>query len=476
MNFYAEVGTEILINIVVAYSVIVLLYFLILNSGYLILLLLATEQLFYHKRRSQVRLCSEKDQGFLPSIAILAPAYNEEPTIIESVRSLLNVDYPELEVIVINDGSKDKTLAVLKEYFHLFKAPRAVDEGIVTKPVKNVFKSSLDDRLTIIDKENGGKADSLNAGVNYSRSRLFCAIDADSLIEKNALTRLMQSYLEREAKVVVLGGMVRVANDCRIENGEVMEARLPKRLLPAIQVMEYIRAFLCGRTGWNKLNSILIVSGAFGLFERKSVIQAGGYHTDTVGEDMELIVRLHRTMREQKRSCRILFVPDPVCWTQVPDSLKLLSRQRSRWQRGLIETMLSHWKMIGNPRYGLVGLIGMPYFLAFEMLSPVIEVSGYVVVILSFVLGWVDITFFILFLSLAILLGVVLSLFSFLLEEFTMKRYKNPKDLAKLFGLAVLENFGYRQLHSWWRLKGFYDFFRKKKSWGEMQRKAFVHS
>ncbi len=466
---------EILVNIIVTYSVLVLLYFVVLNLGYLALLFLAAGQLFYHKRRSQIRLCSEKNQVFLPSIAILAPAYNEEPTIIESVRSLLAVDYAELEVIVINDGSKDKTLAVLKENFHLFKAPRAVDEKIVTKPVKNVFKSALDDRLTIIDKENGGKADSLNAGVNYSRGRLFCAIDADSLIEKNAMTRLMQSYLEREAKVVILGGIIRVANDCRIENGEVIEARLPKKFLPAIQVMEYIRAFLCGRTGWNKLNSMLIVSGAFGLFERKSVIEAGGYHTDTVGEDMELVVRLHRTMREQKRPYRILFVPDPVCWTQVPDSLKVLSRQRNRWQRGLIETMLTHWKMIGNPRYGLVGLIGMPYFLVFEMLSPVIELSGYVVVIISFVSGWVDITFVILFLSLAILLGVLLSLFSFLLEEFTMKRYENPKDLAKLFVLAILENFGYRQLHSWWRLKGFYDFFRKKKSWGEMQRKAFVH-
>lgn len=244
---------------------------------YLSLLLLAAGTLFYYKRRTQLRIQDKGGNALTPSIAILALAYNEEPTIVDSVRTLLHVDYPELEIIVINDGSKDKTLTALKDAFHLFPAPRAVDEKIPTKPVREVYQSAVDSRLTVIDKENGGKADALNAGVNYSRSRLFCAIDADSLIEKNALNRLMQFYMEREAKVVVLGGAVRIANDCRIENGEVIEARVPKKFLPAIQVMEYIRAFLCGRVGWNKLNSLLIVSGAFGLFERKSVIDAGGY-------------------------------------------------------------------------------------------------------------------------------------------------------------------------------------------------------
>ncbi len=467
---------EIIVNILVFYSILVLLYFLILNLFYIFLFFLAADQLFYHKRLGHLRICDEKDSVLSPSIAILAPAYNEELTITDSVRTLLNVDYPELEVIVINDGSKDETLSILKDKFNLFPAPRAADEKISTKPARTVYRSAVDSRLTVIDKENGGKADALNAGINYSRSRLFCAIDADSLIEKDALTKLIRHYLGREEKVVALGGVVRIANDCRIENGEVIEARLPKKFLPAIQVMEYIRAFLCGRTGWNKLNSLLIVSGAFSLFERKSVIESGGYRTDTVGEDMELVVRLHRMMHDQKKPYKILFVPDPVCWTQAPDSLKMLAHQRNRWQRGLIETLLHHWKMIGNPKYGLAGLIGMPYFLIFEMLSPVIELSGYVVVIVAFIMGWISPTFAIMFLALAIIFGVLLSLLSLLLEEFTLKRYENPRDVAKLFILAVLENFGYRQLHCWWRFKGIYDIIRKKKSWGEMQRKAFAPS
>ena len=465
-----------MLNVIIYYNIIVLLYFLVLNLYYIFLLLLATDTLFYYKRNRQLLDSNKGTNIFTPSIAVLAPAYNEEPTIVESVRALLHVAYPELEVIVINDGSKDQTLTMLKHTFNLFPGPRAVDEKIPTKPIREIYKSAVDGRLTVIDKENGGKADSLNAGINYSRSHLFCAIDADSLIEKDGLNRLMQFYLEREAKIVALGGVVRIANDCRIENGEVKEAKVPKKFLPAMQVMEYIRAFLCGRAGWNKLNSLLIISGAFGLFERKSVIDAGGYRTDTVGEDIELVVRLHRTMREQKRPYKVLFVPDPVCWTQAPDSLKMLGRQRNRWQRGLIETMFRHWKMIGNPKYGLPGVVGMPYFLLFEIIGPVIEISGYIVVISSYAFGWVNITFLLLFLSLAILFSALISLFSLLLEEFTVKRYENPKDVVRLFVLALLENFGYRQLHSWWRLKAIFDLIRKKKSWGEMQRKAFVQT
>lgn len=467
---------ETIINIIIGYSIFILLYFLILNFYYLFLLFLAANELFYHKQRSQIRVYNEKDCVLLPSIAILAPAYNEELTIAESVGALLNVEYPELEVIVINDGSKDETMTVLTDKFKLFPAPRAAEAKILTKPVRATYKSTVDGRLTVIDKENGGKADALNAGIKYSRSRLFCAIDADSLIEKDGMTRLIRPYLEREAKITALGGIVRIVNDCRIENGEIIETHLPKKFLPAMQVMEYIRAFLCGRAGWSKLNSLLVISGAFGLFERKSVIEAGGYRTDTVGEDVELVVRLHRMMRDKKKPYRLLFVPDPVCWTQAPDSLKMLGRQRNRWQRGLIETLLRHWKMIGNPKYGLAGVVGMPYLLFFEMLGPVIEFTGYLVITISFILGWINITFVLVFLLLAILLGVLLSLFALLLEELTVKKYENPWDVARLFALAVLENFGYRQLHSWWRLKAFYDLIRRKKAWGAMERKAFVQA
>lgn len=465
---------DLLVQSIIYFDIFVLVYFLALNFSYILLLVLAAERLFYYKIRRQIKICQKKDHALIPGVAILAPAYNEEPTIVESVKSLLAIEYPDLEIIVINDGSKDKTLEVLKKNFLLFPAPRQAQGKLVTKEIKATFASAVDSRLLVIDKANGGKADSLNAGIDYARSRLFVAIDADSLIEKDAIYRIVQPYLERDAKVVGVGGIVRVANGCRIKNGEVLEARLSRRFLPAIQTMEYIRAFLCGRTGWNRFNSLMIISGAFGLFDRASVIEAGGYRTDLVGEDMEMVFRLHRRMRERKKPYKLLFQPDTICWTQVPETLKVLGRQRNRWHRGLMETVFAHLKMLFNPRYGSAGLVGMPFIVAFEMLGPMIEAIGYVTVIVSFMLGWINYKFVLLFLGLAILFGIVLSLFSLLLEEFTMKKYQRPWDIIKLFLMAVLENLGYRQLNTWWRFKGTIDFFMKKKDWGEMQKKSFV--
>lgn len=415
-----------------------------------------------------------KDCALLPSIAVLAPAYNEEETISESVLAFLELDYPELEIIVINDGSTDKTLEVLRDKFGLFEAHRAVEEKICTQNVKTVYHSALDERLIVIDKENGGKSDALNAGLNYSRSRLFCAVDADSLIERNALKKLVQPYLERDAKVVALGGTIWVANGCKVENGEVTDVRLSKKLLPAFQAMEYVRAFLCGRIGWSRINSLIVISGAFGLFERKPVIECGGYRLGTVGEDMDLVVRLHKSMCDRGKRYKTVYIPEPVCWTQVPDSFKALSRQRNRWQRGLIETVTYNWKMIGNPKYGVVGMLGMPFFFIFEFLGPIVEISGYFVVTASYLVGWLNIQFMAFFLVLAIVFGVFLSLFSLVLEEFTVRKYEKLGDKLRLFLIAVIENFGYRQINSWWRMKATIDFIRKKKAWGEMERKAFT--
>jgi cellulose synthase/poly-beta-1,6-N-acetylglucosamine synthase-like glycosyltransferase len=465
---------SVLIDIVIGYNLAVLLYFLLINFSYFILLLLAAERLIYFKRRRGIRVCRQKECVLAPSVAALMPVYNEELTIVNSVLSLQQIEYPGLEIIIVNDGSKDETLGRLKEEFKLVASPRVVKGDIEIKPIRGVYRSAVDERLVVIDKENGGKADALNAGVHYSRSQLYCAIDADSIIEKDAVKKLVQSYLERKAKVVGVGGIVRVANGSVIEGAEVREARLPRKFLPAMQVMEYIRAFLCGRTGWSKLGSLLIISGAFGLFERKSVIQAGGYRSETVGEDMELVVRLHRQRTRRKKPHMVTFVPDPVCWTQVPEKLRSLGAQRNRWHRGLIQTITHHWGMLFNPRYGTVGLIGMPFYLFFEMIGPLIEITGYAVLILAWIFGILNWKYAILFFVLAVLFGVILSLFSLLLEEFTVKRYGRGKDIARLFLLAVIENFGYRQLTSWWRLTAFFGLRRKRRAWGEMKRKAFT--
>lgn len=320
-----------------------------------------------------------------------------------------------------------------------------------------------------------GKADSLNAGLNYTRSELFIAIDADSLIEPGGLARLIRPYLESERRTVAVGGIVRVANNCDIEDGEVTKVRLPRSYLAATQVVEYLRAFLFGRSGWSRINSLPIISGAFGLFEVDVTLKVGGYRTDTVGEDMDLVVRIHRYMRGEE-DYDISFVPDPVCWTQVPTSLKVLARQRNRWQRGLMESLFYNWKMIFNPRFGLIGLLGLPFFFLFEMLGPVVETTGYFVFTISLIMGWINIPFALTFLAVALIFGLLLSLGGLILEEYSLKRYEDPKDRVKMVFFAFLENFGYRQLHSFWRLWGIIDFFRKSESWGEMTRESFDSS
>jgi cellulose synthase/poly-beta-1,6-N-acetylglucosamine synthase-like glycosyltransferase len=274
-------------------------------------------------------------------------------------------------------------------------------------------------------------------------------------------------------RTVATGGVVRVANGSRVERGRVIEARLPRKALPMFQVVEYLRAFFGARTGWSAVNGLLIVSGAFGVFRRDAVIAVGGYRTDTVGEDIELVVRLHRTMRDDKRPYRIVYVPDPVCWTEAPDTVRVLRRQRRRWQRGSIETLLFHARMIGNPRYRAVGVLALPALLVFEVLGTVVELSGYCVALAAFAAGTIDGTALALFLAVAVLYGIFLTFGAIALEDASMGRHPGWDDLGRVLAFAVLENFGYRQLLLVWRLEGFWQLVRRGE-WGAMERKGFA--
>jgi len=334
-----------------------------------------------------------------------------------------------------------------------------------------VFGSRKYPNLIVVDKENGRKADALNAGVNVSRKDLICAVDSDSLLESDVLRRMIMAFTE-DQEIVAVGGVVRVANGCKFRHGVVESIRTPKSYFGRVQAVEYLRAFLFGRVGWDYLNSLLIISGAFGVFDRKAVIRAGGYMHDTVGEDMELVVRLHRYYKEQNIPYRVRFLPEPVCWTEVPEDWKTLGRQRDRWHRGLADTLSRHRKMIFNPKYGRLGMVAMPFFLIVELLAPVVEIFGYLVFTLSFILGVINLTFFLLFLTVAILLGVIMSVLAVLIEELTFRRYDKMKDVAILIIYAFLENFGYRQLYAWWRFKGLINYMKGDLQWGEMKREG----
>jgi len=408
----------------------------------------------------------------LPEVSILVPAYNEALTIAQSVRSMLDLNYPHYDVIVINDGSKDETMRVLIDEFHLYKSTCRSGNAI-TQPVRAVYRSRDPIRLTVVDKANGGKADALNAGLNIARSPLVAAVDSDSLIEEDALLHVVEPFVENPGKVLATGGIVRVVNGCTVERGRVTRVATTSRILPLFQTIEYLRAFLGGRVAFSFLNSLLLISGAFGVFDREAILDAGGFATSTVGEDMELVVRLHRLSREKKKPYLIVFVPEPVCWTEVPESWRVLHRQRNRWQRGTVESLMAHDKMLFHPKCGGPGWFSLPYFVVFEMLGPVVEMAGYVFTVAGIFLGIISVKIALLFFVVSVLFGVLLSMSAVVLEEFTMRRYPSVKDLARLLAAAVLENFGYRQLLTLWRLEGVWDGLRGKRGWGAMERRGF---
>jgi cellulose synthase/poly-beta-1,6-N-acetylglucosamine synthase-like glycosyltransferase len=452
---------------------IVLLYFLGVNGWYLTLLVSSLLEM----RRHMLVIANESRYLLLsstlsPTISILAPAFNEEATIEGSLRALLALHYPRLEVIVISDGSKDRTVEVLIERFDLVPVKTIYEQRIKTKPVRNLYRSSTYPALVVVDKENGGKADALNVGLSFAGSELVCAMDADTLIEADGLQRMVRPFLY-STDVVATGGTIRVVNGSEVRFGRVIRTRVPTNPLAGIQVVEYLRAFLFGRLGWNRLGGNIIISGAFGLFRRESVLNAGGYLHDTVGEDMELVLRLKRLSYEQPGPGKIAFVPDSVAWTEVPESTRVLGRQRDRWHRGLADVLWRHRSMLLNPRYGVTGLVVLPYYVFVELLAPVVELAGLASLVLGLAFGIVDWSFAALFFLTAYGLGTALTAFTLIIEDLSFHRYDTFRDRAMLFWWALVENLGYRQMTVYWRLRGLWKFLRGRKDWGAMERKGF---
>lgn len=411
-----------------------------------------------------------------PSMSILAPAYNEGANIIENVRSLLSIHYNNLEVLIINDGSKDDSLEKLIKAYDLYQVDFFINQQIATKKVRGIYKSKnkIYRKLIVIDKENGGKADALNVGVNIAKNQYIVCIDVDCILEQDALLKLAKPFLEYpDCKVIATGGVIRIANSCVVEGGRLIKVNLPKQFLPRVQTLEYIRAFLLGRMAWSRLNGLLLISGAFGAFDREIVINCGGYDHNTVGEDMELVVRMRRYMEELKQPYKVAFIPDPLCWTEAPASFKILGRQRNRWTRGTIETLRFHKVMFFNPRYGLLGMLSYPYWFFFEFLAPIIEFLGLIALLTMSVLGLMDWELFITLLGLIFSFGFLYSVFAILMEVLTYNQYKRPKDILKLMLTAFLEPFAFHPFVVWSSIMGIIDLIRKKNSWGEMTRQGF---
>lgn len=473
-----DVAHDVLSTIFAVTAIPMLAYFIAINTSYLALIALASRHFAKHIRRSS--FTGERSMAaspLTPGISVLMPAYNEETVIVASVRSVIDLRYPDHEVIVVNDGSTDATLQILIDTFGLVRDDREHPVRVpVRGRIRQVWVSAGGEfDLTVIDKENSGRSDSLNAGLRFAERDLVVMVDADSLIDPDALLKVSKPFADDPENTVATGGVVRAVNGCLVNRGRVVDVGMPKQLLAKIQVVEYLRAFLLGRTGWSQLNALVLISGAFGMFRRDILLEVGGLDADSIGEDFELVMRIHRLMRRSKRPYRVTFVAEPVSWTEVPSTMRVLARQRRRWHRGLWEVLWKYRGMTFNPRYGAVGMVALPFYWAFELIAPLLELVGLILVPLGLAFGLVDPGYGLLFLLVSYAYGFFVTLAALVVEEASFHRYDRWRDLGSCIWAALAENLGYRQLTAIWRLQGWWAALRgTKQEWGVMTRAGFL--
>jgi cellulose synthase/poly-beta-1,6-N-acetylglucosamine synthase-like glycosyltransferase len=456
------------------FSVGVIFYFAVLNGCLLAFTAIAWRDIVGHlRRRDHIGVEAAFASPLTPPVSVILPAFNEETWIVESVRALLRLRYPSYEIVIVDDGSTDSTVACLAKAFEVVPAHVAMRDRLPHAPVHRTYRSSRHPHLTVLSKVNAGtKADAVNAGINAARYPYVCVLDADELVEPDGLLRIARPLLDDPQGVVATGGIVRIANGSAIEDGAVVEPRLPAGRLATLQVIEYFRSFVAGRLAWSKFGSLMIVSGAFGLFHRETVESVGGYEPSAIGEDFELVQRLYHVLRERQEPCRVVYVPEVVVWNEAPADRRGLSGQRRRWQQGLFDAIRRHRKMIANPRYGTVGVVGMPFYLLFELLGPVIEMLGYLTIGVAAIIGVLNAKAAIAFAIVAVLLGVLQSVAALLAAEFSFRRYTSNREALRLVAYAFVDNLGYRQWLAVWRVWALVEVLLGRGGWGSIARQG----
>jgi cellulose synthase/poly-beta-1,6-N-acetylglucosamine synthase-like glycosyltransferase len=459
---------------ITVFSLLVIVYFTCWNGSQVVMGGLAALYVWrYQHVRTRRDLALTAQLAAPPLVSVIMPAFNEALTIVESVRALLALDYDAREIVVVNDGSTDDTLRVLQQTFRLVAAPLAFTQPLPTARVRGVYRSVDEPGLVVIDKDNGGsKSDAANAGINVASGILVLVIDADTMLEPDALSRAALPFLENPDTVAV-GGYVAIANGCRIEGGRITDVGLPRSWLARFQIVEYMRSFLLFRIACASQNGVTLISGAFGLFRRDAVIEVGGFDRTAIGEDMDLTLRLQTLFRAQRRPIRIGFAPYPLCWTQAPEDFASLRAQRCRWRRGLLQVLWRHRRVIGNPRFGIVGVGVMPFTAFFEGVGPLLEMAGYLFTTIAVLGGVLDAHHYRVLLMVSLLFGAASTLLAVLLSDVATRRYMRGRDLALLLTIAVVENFGYRQMNTWWGCVGTIQAMTGKQGWGAMKRRSF---
>ena len=465
---FNDAAFEFIKGFLLAVEIFFALYLIGYSTFLFIAVVTGSSSLFKKRQQDMLKNTILKDH-YVP-ISIIVPAFNEDVTIVENVRSLLTLDYPLYEIVVVDDGSSDKTSAKLIEAFDMLPIRRPIQRKINCQPVEFVYEAAtFKVPLTLIRKKNGGKADSLNMGINACKYPYFICIDADSVLQYDSLSKIVKPVLEDE-NVVAVGGAVRPSNSVEIKDGRVINYRLPRNLLACMQVLEYDRSFLASRILFDKFNGSLIISGAFGLFKKDTVVAAGGYDASTMGEDMELVVKLHDYCVTNDIPYLIRYATDAICWSQVPENLKDLSKQRRRWHIGLFQSMWKHRVMLANPKFGLTSFISYFYFLIYELLSPFIEVFGITTMVLAFFVDLINVPFMLIFFGIYALFGSVMSMTAFFARTQTIDRKVTFRDVLKALLLCTVEISVLRFIMAWVRATAFIGYKKKKLEWGSIKR------
>ena len=417
-----------------------------------------------------------EESPFIPGISIIAPAFNEEKTIINNVVSMMTVNYPTFEVVIVNDGSKDNTLQLLIDHFEMVETTYAYVEKIKTKPFKRIFKSTNPEysRLIVVDKENGKtKADASNAGINVAKYPYFICTDVDCVLDREALIKMILPIIRTKTRVIAVGATMRMVNSCEVKDGVMVETKLPTRIFPLYQEIEYLRSYLIGKLGFSTINAIHNVSGGLGLFDKEIAIGAGGYDPLSHAEDMDMTTRMIAYMINYQKPYKIEQVPDTCCWTEGPPSFRVLNRQRTRWARGLFQIFSIHRKYLFNRRYKKMGLISFPYIFIFEFIAPIIELIGYLLTLYLVIVGGINWDTAFLMLSFAYIFGVSLSLTTLLYERLLEHRFKN-REYVRLILFCLLEPVIYHPLIVFFNIRGYVDYLTKRDfEWGTMTRQGF---
>lgn len=444
-------------------------YFALINTVYIILLILGTLSVYFRYREVKIEDFTQiLKSNFMPEITFLVSMYNEEKNILKCIDSIRNLSYPFKQIIAVNDGSEDNTMQLLKDKLELIPIPSYYQESILTQPIIGLYRSKIYPEVIVIDKLHAGKYDAVNAGINANTNPFFIAVDVDTFVDDSGFEALLRPILTYPDTVAV-GASVRIKNGCTLDYNRVSTRTIPFRWLPIFQGLEYLRSFL-QRLGWNNLGGNFIIAGAFSIFNAELVKKMGGL-SPSVAEDIEIIVRIHRLMKDTNTPYRIFYLPDPIAWTEGPSTLKSLGKQRTRWHLGLLETLWYHKRMCFNPRYGFFGLFNLPYWVICEALEPIVEILAFGLLIVGWAFGILNVPFAILLLLTIFGFIFIYSVTCIVIEEFSFRKYPSLKTVSMLLLMGVAECFGYRQLTVYWRFKSFIQFFKNFKKVREDSRK-----